>query len=156
MQDLKIRRYKTSDKPIVWELHRLSLAEIGAMPNHDNPWDQDMNNIEEVYLKGGDFLVGKFEGKILAMAAFKRTDDETAELKRLRVHPDFQRKGLGRTIVEELEKRAKSMGYKRMVLSSDPRWIKAQKFYIKMGYQEIKRGLVWGKFYVIFYEKDLV
>lgn len=156
MQNLKIRRYQSKDKSVVWELHKLGLAEIGAVPDRNSPWNQDMDNIEGVYLKDGDFVVGEFEGKVVAMVAFKRVDTDIVELKRMRVHPDFQRRGFGQIIVKELEKRAKSMGYKKIVLHSDPRWTKAQKFYRKLGYQETGRGVVYEKFHVIFYEKDLI
>ena len=61
MDKLKIRRYRPSDNPVVWELHRLGLAEIGVKPTPDNPLDQDLKDIENVYLKGGDFIVGEFE-----------------------------------------------------------------------------------------------
>lgn len=155
MYQLKIRRYNSKDHDVVWELHKLGLVEIGGMPSKDNPWDQDIDNIEKVYLQGGDFIVGELDGQIVAMAAFKRVDSDTAELKRMRVHPDFQRRGFGQSIVQELEKTAKRMGYKKMVLNSSPRWTKAQKFYRKMGYKETRRGVVYGKFFVIFYEKYL-
>lgn len=51
IQNLKIRRYKSSDNPVVWELHRLGLAEIGVKPTPDNPLDKDLNDIENIYLR---------------------------------------------------------------------------------------------------------
>lgn len=41
MQNIKIRRYRTSDNPIVWKLHRLGLAEIGIKPDSVNPWKNE-------------------------------------------------------------------------------------------------------------------
>ncbi len=113
MQKLKIRRYKASDNSVVWELHGLGLLEIGVKPTPDNPLDQDLYDIESIYLKDGDFIVGELDGKVVAMVAFKKIDDKTAELKRMRVHPDYQRQGFGQQILEELETRAKQMGYKK-------------------------------------------
>lgn len=155
MLDLKIRRYKSSDNQVVWQLHRLGLAEIGVKPSSDNPLDQDLSDIENVYLKHGDFILGEIDGKVVAMGAFKKIDQETAELKRMRVHPDFQRRGFGYEILKELEKRAKEMGYKKMILDSAKDWYKAQNFYHKNGYEEISSGKVKGDYNAIFYEKYL-
>jgi GNAT superfamily N-acetyltransferase len=40
------------------------------------------------------------------MGAFRRTDPERAEIKRMRVHPDYQGRGFGQIILSELEARA--------------------------------------------------
>lgn len=103
---LKIRRYKKEDNPVVWELHWLGLGQHGVK-SIPGPWDKDLNNIENIYLKDGDFILGELDGKVIAMGVFKRIDEETAEIKRMRVHPDFQGRGFGQTILEELEKKAK-------------------------------------------------
>lgn len=132
MTNLKIRRYKSSDNFIVRELHRLGLAEIGIKPNLSNPFDQDLNSIESIYLKGGDFIVGELNVEVVAIGAFKRIDDQTAEIKRMRVHPNFQRRGFGQIIIQQLEKRAKDISYKKMVLDTSEKWTKAQNFYQKM------------------------
>lgn len=156
MSNLKIRRYQPSDNSIIWELHRLGLLEIGVKPTPDNPLDQDLYDIENIYFKGGDFIAGELDGKVVAIGAFKKINDSTVELKRMRVHPSFQRRGFGQSIIEQLEKRAKDMGYRTIVLDSNPKWFKAQKFYRKNGYKETSRGLVHEKYPAIFYEKDLI
>lgn len=159
MDKLKIRRYKSSDKAIVWELHQLGLAEIGAKVRHGSSWDTDMDNIESVYFPGGDFLIGEYEGKVVCMGAFKKLTDNVAELKRMRVHPTFQRRGFGQAILEELEKRARKMSYRKLVLDTSDKNIKANYFYKKNGYKEIKRGILHTRdttFRIVFYEKELI
>lgn len=158
MQKLKIRRYKKEDNPVVWELHQLGLAEIGGKASHGSPWDKDMDNIENTYLKEGDFIIGEYEGRVVSMGAFKKINNVLAELKRMRVHPDFQRRGFGQAIIEELEKRARKMGYRKVVLDTSERNFKAKNFYQKNGYKEFKRDTLNirnGTFHVIFYEKEL-
>ena len=154
MDKLKIRRYKASDNPIVWELHWLGLSELGIEPI-PGPLDHDFNNIEEIYLKNGDFLVGEIDGKVIAMGAFKKINEEVAELKRMRVHPDFQGRGFGQAILEELEKRVRKLGFKRMILDTSKGWFKAQKLYKKNGYIEIGRNNLSARYNAIFYEKQL-
>ncbi len=142
MNKLKIRRYKSSDNPVVWKLHELGLAEIGVRPRRNGRLDKDLKDIEEIYLNGGDFIVGEYLGNVVAMGAFKKNDNTVAELKRMRVHPDFQSRGFGQAILNELEKRARKLGFKKIILDSSKDWIKAQNFYRKNGYIEMGRNLL--------------
>ncbi|MBI2600112.1 GNAT family N-acetyltransferase [Candidatus Daviesbacteria bacterium] len=156
MQNIKIRRYEPKDHEAVWELHKLGLAEVGVKPYRHNRWNSDFDNIEDVYLKNGDFIVVEIEGKIVAMGAFKRITEEVAELKRMRVHPNFQRKGFGQAIIQELEKRAKKLAYKKMILDTGEKMKKAQSFYKKNGYRETGRKVLTEDYHAIFYEKELI
>jgi len=159
MDSLRIRQYKSSDKEVAWELHRLGLEEIGVQVDPCDGWSQDMHKIEEVYLKGGDFIVGEVEGRVVATAAFKMKDKQTAEFKRFRVHPDFQRRGYGQLMVDEIEKRAKAKGFQKIYLDTTDEWFKAKNLYLKNHYQEVGRRAVAGPdrtVNVVFYEKKLV
>jgi GNAT superfamily N-acetyltransferase len=66
----------------------------------------------------GEFLVGVCEGRIVAMGAFRRTTNERAEIKRMRVHADFQGRGFGQMILEALETQAAVLGYSVLHLDS--------------------------------------
>lgn len=90
---LNIRQYQDSDREAVWEFHNIALTAVGAHAGN-GPWDDDFQRVEEVYLgNGGDFLVGEYDDKLVAMGALKRTTDGLAEIKRVRVqepmHPDM-------------------------------------------------------------------
>jgi hypothetical protein len=68
----------------------LGLQQVGAYAG-DGPWDNDLRDIEHIYLKNrGVFLVGVYEGRVVAMGALRKSSDERAEIKRMRVHPDVQ------------------------------------------------------------------
>ncbi len=155
MDKLKIRRYRKEDDSVVWELHKLGLAEIGVKLLRNGLLDKDLRDVEGIYLNGGDFIVGEYQGKVVAMGAFKRNDDAVAELKRMRVHPDFQSRGFGQAILDELEKRARKLGFKKIILDTSKGWIKAQNLYRKNGYIEMGRNLLNKRYNAIFYEKEL-
>jgi len=154
---LKIRRYEDKDNSIVWELHWLGLEELGIKRTKEvHPWHQDLNNIESIYFENnGEFIVGEINGQVIASGAFKKEDNETAELKRMRVHPDFQHRGFGQEILEDLEKRAKEKGYKKLKLDTGRKWTIAIKFYEKNGYKETGRQLFSNGYDAISYEKEL-
>src|SRR5437868_14699416 len=103
---LIIRRYEPRDHDEAWSLHNLALERAGAHPGN-GPWDDDLHHVDEVYLAaGGEFLVGELRGRIVAMGALQRTSEIRGEIKRMRVHPDCQRRGYGEAVLTELEDRA--------------------------------------------------
>ncbi len=150
-----IRRFREQDRDEVWKLHKLALASVGADIG-DGEWDRDLHDVKGVYLEGGgEFLVGTVGGRIVAMGALLRTSAERAEVKRMRVHPDFQRRGLGRAILQRLEEKAVELGCRILRLGTTTGQLAAQKLYERNGYVETGRTRVAG-FDVILYEKGLV
>lgn len=152
---LQIRQYRASDHDEVWYLHLFALEHVGANPG-SGIQDIDLHSVEETYLADkGEFLVGFFENKFVAMGALKRISSVKAEIKRMRVHPDFQRQGFGQAILNRLEMRAQDLGYKTLCLDTTIQQIGARKLYEKNGYVEIERQKISG-FNVIFFEKQLL
>ena len=115
---MEVRQYRASDHEAVWELHNVALNEVGAHAGN-GPWDDDLHHIEAEYLDaGGEFYVGTIDGRIVAMGALKRLTNTTAEICRMRVHPDFQRRGLGTRILSRLEERARELGFRTLTLET--------------------------------------
>lgn len=154
MLDIEIRQYKDSDKEQVKRLHRIALESTNAFAE-SGKWDMDLDNIPDVYFKKGDFLVGLVDTKIVLMGALKPISEEMVEMKRVRVHPGFQRQGLGQMMLELLEKRAKELGYKVILLDTTINQSAAQKMYEKNGYTEIRREIEGWPLETIFYQKEL-
>lgn len=148
-----LRRYQSSDREAVWELHNLALAQTGAHGGNGS-WDDDLRHIEEAYLKDGEFIVGTIEGRIVAMGALRRSSAARAEIKRMRVHPDYQGKGYGQQVLAHLESRARTLGYEVLHLDTTTRQEVAQRLYLKNGYREVERKQ-WRGMTMIFYEKKL-
>ena len=150
---LEIRRYQDADNPAVWELHHRALEATGAY--FPGKWNDDIDDIQNHYLNnGGEFLVGILDGKIVCMGAFRRKSDTLAEIKRMRVLPEYQRRGLGQAILNQLEAKAILLGYRELCLDTTTLQIAAQKFYGKNGFIEVRRGLM-PPFEVIYYHKSL-
>lgn len=142
-----IRRYQSADHDAVWNLHNLALRATSAHLGN-GPWDDDLNRIESVYLEsGGEFLVGELDGRIVVMGALKPVAAGRSEIKRMRVHPDFQRRGFGRAMLTAL-------GFRILVLDTSTRQEAAQCLYQKNGYRETGRRKV-RRLEVIDFEKEL-
>jgi ribosomal protein S18 acetylase RimI-like enzyme len=151
---LEIRSFEPTDADAVWALHNEALEETGAHAGN-GPWDEDLRDPASAYLnQGGEFLVGLLGRELVAMGALRPSAADSAEIKRMRVAPRYQRQGLGTRILEELERRAQSRGFARLHLDTTSQQKAAQQFYVRHGYCETRRGAL-GSFELIFYEKAL-
>ena len=149
-----LRRYTSTDQEAVAYLHVHVIQHVGAYLGR-GPWDDDVYAIEETYLNNhGEFLIGEWDGVFVAMGALRRTGPQRAEIKRMRVHPDYQGRGLGQLILSELEARARALGYTTLHLNTSVVQIPAQKLYEKNGFREVSRDK-YGDLEVILYEKQL-
>jgi len=150
-----LRRYTPADREAVEHLHVHAIQQAGAYLGR-GPWDDDVYAIEEAYLNNkGEFLIGEWDSVFVAMGALHHTNPERAEIKRMRVVPEYQGRGLGQIILSELEARAHSMSYKILHLDTSVLQIPAQKLYEKNGFREVGRDN-YGGLDVILYEKLLV
>ena len=120
------------------------------------PWYDDLREIQEVYLRGGgEFLVGIVDGEIVAMGAVKKTSEDRAEIKYMRVSPEFQQRGFGQIILVNLERRAAETGYATLHLDTAVRQKAARRLYESNGYRETYRDTK-GPLDCVFYEKSIL
>lgn len=151
----RIRRYRWSDLEAVGTLHHICLAQVGLAPGDGVYYDDDFPRIHEIYLAaGGEFLVGEIGGRVVAMGGLRRVDATTAEVCRLRVHPEFQRRGLGTRMLRALEARAVELGYRRLCGDTTLNQRAALVLYQRAGWRETGRKQV-GHLTVVYGEKEL-
>jgi len=152
---LAIRRYHCSDLEAVWALHRICLAQVGLVAGDGVYYEDDFPRIHEVYFANrGEFLVGEDGPRLVAMGGLRRIDDTTVEMCRLRVHPEFQRRGYGARMLAELETRAAGLGYRVLRGDTTLNQRAALALYAKYGWREIERRTVGG-LTVVYLEKPL-
>jgi ribosomal protein S18 acetylase RimI-like enzyme len=159
--DLVIRSYQTSDKDIIKNLYILASvnSEIGY---RDGPWYKDLDDVEKFYLNGGDFLVGLIKGEIVAIVGLEKISETEGHIRRMRVHPEYRRKGYAQQILIALEKRAKNLGFKQLRLRTSTQQTMAQGLYEKSEYKKMETKKEYyaegggNTFEVIWYKKELV
>ncbi|SDW94246.1 GNAT family N-acetyltransferase [Paenibacillus sp. CF384] len=150
-----IRRYSTADHDDIWRLHLLVISAAGVEPTHQHY--HDIFHIDEQYLEsGGDFLVGTGQnGIVVAMGGLKKLDNDTAEIKRLRVHPHFQQRGYGQMMLTKLEQRAQELGFRQIYLDALTNQLGAKKLFLTNGYAHRGASVIDG-FWINVYEKSLI
>lgn len=123
-------------------------------------WTNDLDDIPGNYLNSGDVIVGLDGNDIVAMGALKKVDDNTCEMKRVAIAPDYQSRGLGQELLKAIESRAIGLRYKHMILDTTIKQVAAQRLYEKNHYKQTDRKIVdhpaGYPLEIIFYEKDLV
>lgn len=102
---------------------------------------QEMDDVQKSYFDAdGTFLVMLDGDQIVGTGAIKKWDDEICELKRLWFLKEYRGKGLGYQMTHELLAFARSKGYRRVRLETDPEaQSQALNFYKRLGFYEIPR-----------------
>ena len=154
MTSIKFRQFQDQDLDKVWELHISGLNQTQSfIPNPE--LDADLDNIQAHYLNNnGEFLIAEINNQIVGMGAFRKIDTNTAEIKRMRVNPDFQGQGIGKQILELLIQKAKSSNYKKLILDTSSKQLAAQNLYQKFSFKEYKR-IQTNDYQTIYFELEL-
>ncbi|MDS0258444.1 GNAT family N-acetyltransferase [Haloarcula sp. S1CR25-12] len=142
-QEFAIRRFQPGDGERIREIHDRAMS---GTPEYlpDLP-DEDLEGIEDHYLDdAGEFLAGLDGETIVAMGAYTTPDEwkheyidvdgATAELTRMRVHPDWQGYGFGTAMYRALRERALHDGYRDFVLDTGAENDRARGFYERLGF----------------------
>lgn len=83
------------------------------------------------------FLVARLDGEPVGCGAIRRIDDRTAEVKRMYVAPAGRRRGIARSILVELERRAEAFEYRAIRLETGIGQPEAMALYEACGYHHI-------------------
>ena len=139
MTALRIRAYEPGDAEAVWAVHERAFRASPVPFVEDAPADDDLRAIAKRYLEpgGGAFLVGTVDGEVVATGGYRRVDDETVEIRRMRVEPDRQGNGYARRLLDRLETRAATEGFGRAVLETHEDLTAARSLYESAGYAAV-------------------
>ena len=129
----------------VWPEDRAPIA--GLMREYVEALDADIGfqdfeseyaGLPDKYARpGGVVLIAWAADEAVGIVAYGPLERRICEMKRLYVLPRLRGTGLGRLLVEELVRDARSHGYRRMVLDTLPSMRSAQAVYSAMGFRPI-------------------
>jgi ribosomal protein S18 acetylase RimI-like enzyme len=163
---VRVRRARGADAGVLWALNALPNIGETADPSVPIPLAAaaaapdgfpDLADVEASFLAaGGEFLVVELDGHVVGMGGFRPGGDSRAEVLRVRVHPATRRRGIGRALMSELERRAASRGLRTLHLDTATNQPEAMAFYRGLGYREAGRerqpGWNWT---LVYYVKTL-
>jgi GNAT superfamily N-acetyltransferase len=89
----------------------------------------------------GALLIGLRDGRPVTGGAFRRFDDETAELKRVWTDSRYRRRGFAKALLVELESAIAARGYRRIYLTTGDKQPEAEELYLSTGYVRLDEPL---------------
>lgn len=114
----------------------------GVVPCLDD-FEREVSSLPGAYAPPGGRLLLAIQGgsenggNAMGCVALRKWEQDTCEMKRLFVRPEYRGKGAARKLVEGLIREARSIGYRRMVLDTLPSMEAAHKLYRVLGFREI-------------------
>ena len=79
-----------------------------------------------------------YDGQMpIAIGAWKRVDDKTAEIKRIYVRPAYRRQGVASALIPALEDSAAEAGFAQFILETARNTDASHQLYLSLGYQII-------------------
>lgn len=135
----KIREYEKKDKEDLIELWiKVSVEEYGY-----KEWEEE---IRILGVKEYDkILLAIDEGKIVGSMAYKKVNDEVAELKRVYLYKEYRRKGIANKLYNEIIEIIRENKYKKLIVETWENFQSGINFYIKKGFKLLTKD---GKRYV--------
>jgi putative acetyltransferase len=108
-------------------------ADLKIRDGEDNAFYAQFNKIAKI-----KYAIVAYEDKIpVGCGAVKEYSEDTMEVKRMYVLPDYRGKGIAAKILTELEIWAKELGHTRCILETGKRQPEAIALYNKSGYKII-------------------
>lgn len=137
------------------EIVRGLLEEYGALPEV-NIARHEIAGLPGEYAAPTGALLVALDGKAAAgCVALRKLDQQTCEMKRLYVRPEYRGTGAGRMLAVAIVERARTLRYARMRLDTRAWMQSAKALYRSLGFQEIPpymNEIVPG---TMFFELDL-
>ena len=142
---MTIREATAADADAIADAHAASICDLGSESYTDEQVRAWLSNVhpDRYPLEEDGFRIvvadhtadGVVGFGVLDCEPSGRDDESTGEVGAVYVHPDYARRGLGRTILETLESAARDAGLETLVLTASRN---AVEFYERQGYAGVE------------------
>lgn len=136
-KNFPIRPWEQRDREEAAEIIRGVLAEYG-LPWEPSGADRDVFQVEDAYIAvGGEFWVIEQQGKLVGTGAYYPVErgEKAVEIRKMYLLSAVRGKGLGRYLLQELEKAIASRGFQEIWIETASVLKEAVKLYESSGYQ---------------------
>lgn len=132
MEKINLSR-TNSDNPDFTSLVKELDAYLAICDGDEHGFYDQYNKLDKIK----NVVVAYVNDKPAGCGAFKKYDDQSVEIKRMYVHPDFRQQGLASKILNELENWSNEIGFSRCILETGKRQVEAVNFYHRQNYKLI-------------------
>lgn len=109
--------------------------------------DETIEAIDK-YIHDSDIYIAESDGEKIAVYALYRISDEEVEIKNIAVIPHLQNQGIGRWLLKDAECKAKTGGYRYLLIATADAGIRQLKLYQQCGFEmhEIRKNFIRDNF----------
>ena len=108
-------------------------ADLKIRDGDDHAFYNQFNKITHIK----NVIVAYIDDVAAGCGAFKHYSDDTVEVKRMFVHPEYRRMGIAAAVLRQLENWAAELSYKKCILETGMKQHEAIQLYHKNGYIRI-------------------
>ena len=119
-----------SDNPDFKSLVQQLDGWLAFIDGDDHAFYAKLNKIDKIK----NAVVAYENGKPVGCGAVRPFTADAMEVKRMFTLPDYRNRGIAKTVLSELEKWSKELGYRKCVLETGKRQPEAIDLYLKQGY----------------------
>jgi GNAT superfamily N-acetyltransferase len=135
--EVSVNQATEKDIPGIRNLWREYWQSVGLAPDFQS-FAEEVRTLPGPYAPpGGRLLLARVGDLPAGTAALRSIGMHSCEAKRLYVRPQYRGRGLGRTILFELIKEARSAGYQEMYGDTLPSMTSALQMYRQIGFSEV-------------------
>jgi putative acetyltransferase len=128
----------SGDLAAVRELWREYWRSI-ELPDDFQGFGEELNGLPGKYgADGGALLIAWVDSTSAGTIALRRLNDQSGEVKRLYLRPEFRGRGLGRHLLEHVIERARGIGYEALYADTLPSMTDALSLYSRMGFERVE------------------
>lgn len=137
MEGLCVRPYRSTDQSCVSRLYTTGLLAGQISPNDTGA---DIENIAAAYFddERHGFWVADLQGVVVGMIGVGSDEDHTAEIRRLRVLPEYQQTPIAGTLLETALAHCKRHGYLKVRLDTRFEKSAAVDLFDRLGFQHTR------------------
>jgi GNAT superfamily N-acetyltransferase len=130
-------RVERADSSVSLALQEAFFADIAARYPGWSPAGSQSFVASELAPPAGVWLVAYVEGRPVGCGGLQALDPETAEVRRIYLAEEARGRSIGRELLSELERHARSLGYRRVRLTTGDAQPEALALFRSVGYEEI-------------------
>jgi putative acetyltransferase len=134
--------FKTADTDQEFEQAKVLFLEYAASLDIDLSFQNFSKELESVRLQydlpTGALILAYKNDALAGCAGIRRLDDDTGELKRMYVRPEFRGLSLGKELLEKAIQAANALGYRKLRLDTLASMTTARRLYEASGFEAIE------------------
>ena len=150
VKEMQIRVASSDDIPVLRELFDQGRLE-GSTPENDT--GADLDHLIAGYFECEDscFWVAEISDIVVGMIGVQRLDRNSAEMRRLRVHQEFRRQGIGTHLMEHAISFCRKKDFLKVVLDVRTERVSAISLFDNFGFLNCRERELGGRKIIDFY-----